>query len=266
MRDLAEGGADGGGGLENKKECDAIEREMTGRHAPQLRAVTSLEKTRPKPHGPRPATTTSARRHAHDPRRPATRAAAGRAAARAVRRLADRRAGAHDAGGARKGQDGRAAAATRGGARERLRLQVLDLALEDFSSQAKPIALAAAIEEAKRRDAALAVQRVEEAYTQQRSQLLNRWYEPSLEERAEREYLFEQRRYEFGLQRDARRAMQQMTIDARTMELARQSEEKLERARTRQSAFMESRVASCQALNSSASAPQLAEPVRTASY
>ena len=67
-------------------------------------------------------------------------------------------------------------------------------------------------------------------------------------------------------QRDARRAMQQMTIDARTMELARQSEEKLERARTRQSAFMESRVASCQALNSSASAPQLAEPVRTASY
>ena len=86
------------------------------------------------------------------------------------------------------------------------------------------------------------------------------------EERAEREYLFEQRRYEFGLQRDARRAMQQMTIDARTMELARQSEEKLERARTRQSAFMESRVASCQALNSSASAPQLAEPVRTASY
>ena len=151
-------------------------------------------------------------------------------------------------------------------ARERLRLQVLDLALEDFSSQAKPIALAAAIEEAKRRDAALAVQRVEEAYTQQRSQLLNRWYEPSLEERAEREYLFEQRRYEFGLQRDARRAMQQMTIDARTMELARQSEEKLERARTRQSAFMESRVASCQALNSSASAPQLAEPVRTASY
>ena len=139
-------------------------------------------------------------------------------------------------------------------------------ARERLSSQAKPIALAAAIEEAKRRDAALAVQRVEEAYTQQRSQLLNRWYEPSLEERAEREYLFEQRRYEFGLQRDARRAMQQMTIDARTMELARQSEEKLERARTRQSAFMESRVASCQALNSSASAPQLAEPVRTASY
>lgn len=141
--------------------------------------------------------------------------------------------------------------------RETLRQQVVLMAIEEARQLDRPREVAMQLEQRKKSLAAIGAAHADERHMMLRGSLYRRFYEPTPEEREQREENWHRRRSEHRLQRDARLAQLQSLENARSYSLARASEERLVGARVRADRRLK-------AISASASAPSLHSTQRTA--
>ena len=89
--------------------------------------------------------------------------------------------------------------------RESLRRQVVQMVIDEMAQQERPREIAIQLEQQKKSLAAIGAAHADDRYALQRSSLYRRFYEPTREEREQREENWHRRRSEHRLQRDARR-------------------------------------------------------------
>jgi hypothetical protein len=98
--------------------------------------------------------------------------------------------------------------------RESLRRQVVQMVIDEMAQQERPREIAIQLEQQKKSLAAIGAAHADDRYALQRSSLYRRFYEPTREEREQREDNWHRRRSEHRLQRDARLAQIQVCVCA----------------------------------------------------
>jgi hypothetical protein len=98
--------------------------------------------------------------------------------------------------------------------RESLRRQVVQMVIDEMAQQERPREIAIQLEQQKKSLAAIGAAHADDRYALQRSSLYRRFYEPTREEREQREENWHRRRSEHRLQRDARLAQIQVCVCA----------------------------------------------------
>ena len=117
--------------------------------------------------------------------------------------------------------------------RELMRHQVVQAALEEARKAVQPLETVVMLEQQKRLRAFDQVQKVDDKYAAARADLTRRFYEPTLQEREERDARWHHRRVQHQVQRETLRSHIQVVEQARAALLASDSESRITRARSR---------------------------------